>query len=64
LAADFSESVDHVAPTFVESLSDGNPLVYKNAYYTLGHLDAAEATGVVEETAHGDVDVNVRKRAA
>jgi hypothetical protein len=64
VAEDFPESVEHVTPTFVELLSDENPLVRENACWALGYLCARDATSTLEDRAHGDDNADVRTRAS
>jgi len=54
------DSVEHVTPTFVELLSDENPLVRENACWALGHLCAPDATSALEDRAHDDDNADVR----
>ena len=64
VAEDFPDSVEHVTPTFVELLSDENPLVRENACWALGYLCARDTISVLEDRARGDDNADVRTRAS
>lgn len=64
IARAFPDSVEHVAPTFVQLLTDENPLVRENACWALGHLRARNATDMLRDRAQTDDNPDVRTRAS